>query len=667
MHRRLGPLTCFVALGVVAIAVLPAASFGEGSSSPPPPPCAGSTTTTTAAGPSGGTSTTNIPPGSSIAPGSPQGGTCWVEQPYPFGIGSNGEPVEPPATAQSYLSVTSMAFRAWNRGLAAVTQAGNEGEDPYGVWVFNGVRWYPSPGFPGKKLCGGHTIVWAGQKDYWLIGGEPNREGKWADLCRFDGVSLEWEYLPIPEATMQHVAQVYDGTESFKSGTIDSAACMAWNNCWFFGTYGTVVHWEGHFLTDASPNPSERTLQGEYTDAVAREGPAGEPFGLAVAATAERYEGEKESVPLEPSGPPPVQLYGSSGAPFSPLPFTPPSEAQHGDQYRTDLVAVDLDAAGQGWVAGNPAALRLKEREGSVPSGHDPAPPSTRPFNPPNAPQPSPLVPISTSGAAPTCPGPETNRFTYTPTSGATEPAGAFLWSTIGVVPGSGEALAGGRMRRAPASAGPGPNEGAAVGEPVIARASCAGTTAVTRFRIKDPTSPGHEAPADSQGSVTAIAVNAPNDAWAATSEGFLASGAKEEPHLYRLTNGQPPDAPEGAENEERPRELQENEATFVFLPPVPEPPPQAPAAVTQTQTVTLPAAIYDVKAKLHERKHDGHVYLSLYITFKLRRPTKVGAQALRHGHVVSVAKAKLFAGKSGLLILSLNRKHWPTKVNFVS
>ena len=83
---------------------------------------------------------------------------------------------------------------------------------------------------------------------------------------------------------------------------------------------------------------------------------------------------------------------------------------------------------------------------------------------------------------------------------------------------------------------------------------------------------------------------------------------------------------------------------------------------MTKTSTVTLPPAVYDVKAKLHTIKRHGKLYLSLYITFKLRRAVTSGAHALRHGHVVSVAKPRHFAGHSGLLILTLNRKHWPTK-----
>jgi len=208
------------------------------------------------------------------------------------------------------------------------------------------------------------------------------------------------------------------------------------------------------------------------------------------------------------------------------------------------------------------------------------------------------------------------------------------------------EALAGGQVQ----PAGPA-NEY----EPAIARASCDGTTSVTRFK------------ADRLGYTTAIAANASNDGWAATSKGESATGTRQPPHLYRLTDGQPPAAPEGDDSESRPFEEQGPETIFVLEPPPPPPPAPPPVTVTKTQTLKLPPALYDVKVRLHSSKRHGHVHLSLYLTFRLRRPVTVGARALRHGHVVSVARPRHFQGRSGLLVLNLDRKHWPTKVAFIA
>jgi hypothetical protein len=652
MYRLLGLISCCVLASALAVVATSAADAQS------PVRCAGATrTTTTTAGGTSGTQT--------IEPGSPPsaGGSCWEDvQPYPFG--SVGGPLESSSVPNCNdatgevscpLTVTSMAFRAWNRGLAATTEQGaNAAATAYGVWIFNGNHWYPAPTFPGAKKCSGNTIVWAGKLDYWLVGPGPEdgNGGKWADLCRFEGeVDLEWEQFALPKATQEHVAG--------RTGGITSAACYAWNDCWFFGTYGTVVHWNGKTLTDASPDPSQSLLQGEYTAAAAGEGPAGERLGIAVGATSEAYD----DGPLTTlQGQPPAQLSASSGQAFSPLPLTPFTSPQAGDPYRTDLVAADIDAAGQGWVAGNPAGLRLKERsEGPSSEGDELVQPAARPFVAPGSPQPSPLVPVSSAGAAAACAGPPATRFTYTPNYEQISSAGALLWSSIAAIPSNGEALAGGKAWAQAA----GHEEPA--GEPVIAQANCEGTTILTRF------SEGSSAPADRAGGVTALAANAANDAWAATGAGTSggpSTSSDEFPHLYRLTDGEPPQAPEG--NEEEPERLKEEEEGREEEPQppaeeAPPPPPtvEAPPPVTQTRTVTLPPAVYDVEAKLHTVKRSGQLYLSLYITFKVRRPVTIGVRALRFGHVVSQARPRHFAGHTGLLVLSLNRQHWPTKVGF--
>jgi hypothetical protein len=202
-------------------------------------------------------------------------------------------------------------------------------------------------------------------------------------------------------------------------------------------------------------------------------------------------------------------------------------------------------------------------------------------------------------------------------------------------------------------------------GEPVIAQAGCEGTATLTRFRL-----PASSEPSDREGGVTAIAANATNDAWAATSIGFLSPSEPQPPHFYRLSNGKEPEAPAGNDEESRPLEL-------VKEPPIYEeetaPPvevvvaPELSLAVTPIPPVTLPPAIYDVKVKLHKVKRHGRIYLSLYLTFKVQRPVTLGAEALRHGRVVSRARARHFAGGTGELILSVERKRWPTNISFVS
>ena len=70
---------------------------------------------------------------------------------------------------------------------------------------------------------------------------------------------------------------------------------------------------------------------------------------------------------------------------------------------------------------------------------------------------------------------------------------------------------------------------------------------------------------------------------------------------------------------------------------------------------------------KVHATRRHGRLTLSLYLTFKVRRPTTIGAEALRRGRVVSVARPRHFTAGRGLLILNLDRRRWPTKVSFLA
>jgi hypothetical protein len=386
---------------------------------------------------------------------------------------------------------------------------------------------------------------------------------------------------------------------------------------------------------------------------------------LAVGATSEQAA-TLGPLPPQPDGAPPPQLFAWSGSAFSPLDFTPPTASQPGDPYRTDLVAVDVNAQAAGWVAGNPEGYRVQFSTG--PDGTPAA--NGRPVS--SSPEPVPLVPVSTSGRSMTCGGLSQERFTYTsnPLAAFSSEAfpGAFLWSSVGAVPFTGAALAGGRMRAA--TAGPGPNEDE-IGEPAIAQVGCDGAASVTRFRTGDPTwtgpQPGPLAPADRGGTVTAIAANASNDAWAATSKGELKipksiSSYFEPPHIYRLTDGQPPAALEGDDIEPRPLELQIDPPIFVLEPPPPPLPPPSPTTVTKTRRVRLAPAIFDVRARVRGQRH-----LSLYLTFRLRRPVTLGAEALRHKRIVGMARPRRFSGRRGQLVIGLDRKRWPTKVRFIT
>jgi hypothetical protein len=107
----------------------------------------------------------------------------------------------------------------------------------------------------------------------------------------------------------------------------------------------------------------------------------------------------------------------------------------------------------------------------------------------------------------------------------------------------------------------------------------------------------------------------------------------------------------------------------FVEAPPDPEPPAPPDTTVTQvgpttTKRIKLKPAIYGVRARVRTSKRGT---IALYLSFRVRRSVTVGAQALRRRAVVSSSGLKRFKAPRGKLVLKLDRRHWPTRIRFVS
>jgi hypothetical protein len=573
--------------------------------------------------------------------------------PYPFG--ADGNPVTAsgacaivPGVASlpvnCYLTVTSLAFRSWNHGLAATADPGASAA--YGVWIYNGKRWYPNPTFPGATICPGGTVLWAGKLDYWLIGPGYNSTTIFDPLppstaCRFDGANDEWEVFP---------------KEAFYAG-----ACYAYNNCWFFGSGGAVTRWDGTALVPVAtglggpplPNGVSTSpwLSGTVSGALASTDAEGNPFAVAVSSEPNPNQPAKDQ-PDQPDGSSAPQIFAGSGGALSPanvstlLPGTnltvPPS---------TNLVAVAFDAAGDGWVAGNPA---LNEIPGG-PSVFPGAGTGTGTW----------LSPITTTGTVPPCPASSalSTSFPYSPTGTGT----SYLWTAIAVLPG-GTALAGGEIG------------GRAQGlQPVLVQVSCSGAQPVTTTfqpTPADATSGTAPIAADDGGIITAVAASASNDAWAASSPGQFTSDIDgnlgteaQPPSFYWFTDGQPPDAPAGNDSESRPAITGTEPTIFVFPPPVVVPAPPAPVTVTKTakpKTVVERelAPVYDIQAPKEGKLINGFVTLS--VSFKVRRKVRIGIEALRGRKVVASSGIRTFAGRRGTLVLRLSTKAWPTSLKFI-
>jgi hypothetical protein len=613
-------------------------------------------------------------------PPPPAGGSCWTDvDPYPFG--TEGEPVDATSTAcrppvapgslsyqgenlSCYLTVDSLAFRAWNRGLAATSTTQGTSPTPFGVWRFNGTRWTPDPTFPGRATCKGRKILWAGKLDYWLVGESALGDG-WPALCRFDGANFGWQPLDVPEAALARVP-IDPGNNQRKYGAITTGACFAWNDCWFFGDYGIVLHWDGDRLADASPDLiAQPWLRTGYTAATTGRDEASGTFAAAVGATIRPtvVPDENTTTPVtQPGGGQPPQMYVSAGAGFAPLDFWPPTIAQPNDPYRTDFVAAAFGSLGRGWLAANPAGHRTGVGIGDAVTA--PAP----------TPEPAPLVPASPNGRAAGCPGPAADRFMYQRFPAVGDET--YLWSSIATLPGVNDALAGGRIVRPTAT--PSLNDDGSP-EPALVRARCDGAVTVTRFRILDPLSAASSPPtipADRAGSMTSVVATASNDAWSATTRGLLQSPLdpivprNQRPHLYRLTDGLPPAAAPGDDDETRPIVVREDPPIFIEEPELPEPP----AEVGSTTVTNLPPTRTQIKVRpamyavrVTKPRRVGRDRFVMTVRFRLRRPVTIGVQALRRNVVVSRSGVKRFRGTRGKLTLTLHRRRWPTRIRFVT
>jgi hypothetical protein len=515
-------------------------------------------------------------------------------------------------------------------------------------------------------------VLWAGKLDYWLIGssGQTGSGGPQQTLCRFDGVNLVWEPLSLPAATIARMPINPDSNKPI--GGVTSGACYAWNNCWFFGTDGIVVHWDGQALTDASPGlGASPWLQGDFTAAVAGTDPAGNEFGLAVTdagtTTVDHFETNDPpkvapALTPDPTTSRALQVFGSQGGPFAPLSFSPLASAHPGgcvispatecDQFTTDLVAAAFDSQGDVWVAGDPT----KREESSEPA-------------------PAQLLRLTEQGAQAPCDGYDANTFTYA-ASTPFPSNGSYHWNALSVFANDGSAVAGGKYQSNVTIT---PKRGNAIpdaAEPVIVRAACGQQPITTRFLGPDPTdASAPPIPADVGGSTTAVAANAANDAWASTSGGGVSATdstgtsypVPQPPHLYRWTDGQPVSAPAGDDNESRPSLFTLGPPAFVIgAPTIVTLPPSVTTTVTKgkTKQVKLKPAIYSVQLPKLRRARDGTY--TLYISFRVRRTLMIGLQGLRGRKVVASSGLKRFTPPRGQLALRLDRKHWPTGLRYV-
>jgi hypothetical protein len=175
------------------------------------------------------------------------------------------EPIVPPPVAGLPEATTPIGlgkigdveFWAPNRGL--LITAGNPPTVPPGVWAYNGVSWHEL-----ATVCGATDgrIGWAGPEEFWTVSdGRPGQaltEGSpppLADntLCHFSAGAVVGSYASLAFRPSSY--QVMHGV-----------GCLSSSDCWFAGDIlplGQVgsfhLHWDGSSLT-AEPNPQGRAV-----------------------------------------------------------------------------------------------------------------------------------------------------------------------------------------------------------------------------------------------------------------------------------------------------------------------------------------------------------------------------------------------------------------------
>jgi hypothetical protein len=270
-------------------------------------------------------------------------------------------PPAPPGVQGSSIPVGlgrigDIEFWAPDRGL--LITAGNPPTIPPGVWAYNGIEWHEL-----ATVCGASDgrIAWAGPDEFWTISnGRPGQVGESGGaepppleddtLCRFSGGQVVASYA--------HPAFQADSYQA-----MHAAGCLSASDCWFAGNqlpepqFGSFhLHWNGSSL-QAEPFPAEghavhdmRALEGHLVESV------------------QLSTGDRSS---EPSSEPPV-LHR-----INPQGITPTLEPEPQEfiplyapgELPTELNFLHLSASeGALWGAAGPSSVRDEHEHGEGPT-----------------------------------------------------------------------------------------------------------------------------------------------------------------------------------------------------------------------------------------------------------------------------------------------------------
>ncbi len=246
--------------------------------------------------------------------------------------------------------IGDIEFWAPNRG--ALITAGNGNTIAAGVWAYDGVRWHEL-----STVCGASDgrIAWAGPDDFWTISdGRPGQAASPADgtpaplanrtLCHFSGKPMQ--------VVGSYASPAFEAS-SYQE--MHAAGCLSESDCWFAGDAlpepqvgAFQLHWDGHSLS-AEPNP-----QGHPIEDMSR-------FGRYLYESVRLAQGDRltEAEPF-----PPLVLRRISPAGYQPtfVPLSTRLPSYSPGELPGALDSLRLGADGQGlWAAAGPALAPPEE------------------------------------------------------------------------------------------------------------------------------------------------------------------------------------------------------------------------------------------------------------------------------------------------------------------
>jgi hypothetical protein len=465
---------------------------------------------------------------------------------------------------------------------------------PAGLFFWNGRDWHQL-----ATVCGAageaSRIAWAGPDNFWVIT-EPSepRSGAGLGLCHFEDGVIVGSY-----------STPFQSPEPFRP--MDAAACDGPDNCWFAGIgsedpsgqhIGAFhLHWDGTNLT-SSYQPQGRGVSGlAYFD--------GTFYESAFVGTQEGDTTDPVALGApEPLGPVLIhQLAGETFTGVNFLPYPYPGVPREG----TELLSAKADETDLWFSGGGAASGPDAPKEGSVAS-----PPVAVHYEEPFFKQ----VPID-----PSLLGSE-DRFI-----------------DIAPVPTTDSAWAADQ---------PYSQRRSTTAKAKVVLVEPSGASAIDTLPVSGP----------GRGSAQLVAATGPEEAWMATSAGWL----------FHYTNGTvlPEDSdPDWASTiTVRPNESIEQ---FVSDTPPPDdselfaPPPVALEAKSTEVPVpeVIPALLKDVSVSRHG--------LTVTISFQLTRLADVQLVAKLHGRAIARTRDRRLTAGRHLLSLRLERKRWPTGLSFVT